>query len=632
MALPTLILTLFSFSLPVHGLSDGLSELTSADAQTRELATRRLCAELQPAESSALIELAKSADYELERRITRILAARDERLPLVLELFTQSSRRSRSIARAAFAELLSRWNPSYAAEPISGEALRNMLTHSQQGLLEIPASKGEPAALFERFAEKARLGPPLVFDRGVALIPNASLNVLRGAPLDLLEELCARYGLSYELHGHAPDSARVGAQGEWIRVAAARDVALSKSEEVLLTWALSVMKGTSDAPAAARALASTGWSAPLLWFEELWRESEDLNALSGLLVAASRGRAALVLSELETQVAIRERLDSLASAAQAEESSLLIEEIARGLARVAGRSAKGEELSELWQVHTDQTQALAYWARLLILEGHGRGACELTESILRERGRSDPELWYRALKARASDQGDAGASAWTELELSLDGLHGNASKRDLGRLVHQLGLSSEALSAQKGHELLCVELALREGAACGELLHSAWAAGFDEPELESSLVAWTVEFGRERVISALGDKLQSKESGWQRLLELSALVPSSAVGEAADDLERLALSAADAEVQALLLEELMTISSAQEAHAKELPKVWRRAAWAMQEAAQEEALRSFWVKTASATVEREVLGAVLRDFPPHPRGIFEPLDVGLLRQ
>ena len=84
--------------------------------------------------------------------------------------------------------------------------------------------------------------------------------------------------------------------------------------------------------------------------------------------------------------------------------------------------------------------------------------------------------------------------------------------------------------------------------------------------------------------------------------------------------------------EALLLEELMTTNSAEEARAKELPKVWRRAAWAMQEAAQEETLRSFWVKTASAAVERAVLGEVLRDFPPHPRGIFESLDVGLLRQ
>ena len=183
-----------------------------------------------------------------------------------------------------------------------------------------------------------------------------------------------------------------------------------------------------------------------------------------------------------------------------------------------------------------------------------------------------------------------------------------------------------------GHIILCVELALREGAPCGELLHSAWTGGLDELVLEESLVAWRVEFGHERVMSALGDKLQAKEGGWQRLLELAGLAPSSAMGEAADDLERLALSAGDAEVQALLLEELMTTNSAEEARAKELRKVWRRAAWAMQEAAQEEALRSFWVKTASAAVERAVLGEVLRDFPPHPRGIFESLDVGLLRQ
>ena len=635
MALPALFLALFSLPLLAAGPGDDLQDLTSADARTRELATRRLCAELNSEQAPALIELAGRADYELERRITRILAARDERLPLVLELFTKKSRRSRVIARAAFRELLSRWNLSYAAEPISGEALNALLFHSQRGLVELPASSGKPASLLERFSQGARLGLPLVFDRGVDLIPSRSMSAMRGTPLELLEGLCARDNLSYRLHGHSPDSAGVGATGEWIRVSAARDAALSSTEEILLAWSLRVREGASDAPAAARALANTGWTAPLLWFEERWRERADPAALSGLLAAASRGRTALVLTELETQLAVRERLDELASTGAGEEASAEIEEIARGVARLAGRSGRGEDLSELWQTSSAETPPLALWARLLILEGHGRGACELTQRVLSEGARSRPELWFRALKAHVSDRSETSSLDWDALELSTDELLGLASRHGIGRALHQFGLRSGELSGQPGLELLGVELAIREGARCGELLHSLWADGAEEAEVEAQLVAWRVEFGRSRVALALGDFVHLEESGWQRLLELSGVISPGSIGDAGEDLERLACgagAAGGADLRALLLEELSTVEPAKEAQLKELWMVWRRVAWALQESGQEEALRSFWGQTTSTAVEREVLQELLRGFPPHPRGLFESIDLGLLRQ
>ena len=140
MHLPAL-LAAFSAALPAGwDLPDDLAALTAAEAGARELATRRLCAELTPDQRPALMRLAEDADYELERRITRILAAREERLSIAVELFAGRSRQGRAIGRAAFLELLSRWNPSYAAAPIAGERARSLLVDSQRGIIQVPRS------------------------------------------------------------------------------------------------------------------------------------------------------------------------------------------------------------------------------------------------------------------------------------------------------------------------------------------------------------------------------------------------------------------------------------------------------------------------------------------------------------
>ena len=100
MALHSLLLTLFALSSPGQGPGDDLAALTSDDAGARELATRRLCGRLPAEHHRALLKLAEDADPELERRITRVLAARDERLPLVVELASSTVPRARAIGRS----------------------------------------------------------------------------------------------------------------------------------------------------------------------------------------------------------------------------------------------------------------------------------------------------------------------------------------------------------------------------------------------------------------------------------------------------------------------------------------------------------------------------------------------------
>ena len=106
-------------------------------------------------------------------------------------------------------------------------------------------------------------------------------------------------------------------------------------------------------------------------------------------------------------------------------------------------------------------------------------------------------------------------------------------------------------------------------------------------------------------------------------------MPLGAGADAGDDLQRLACRAAGpsgAAVRGVLLEELADLDPRR---VDELSMAWRRVAWALQEAGEEEALRSFHGLSRERLREREDLQGLLKGFPPPPRGLSDRLDVGL---
>ena len=635
MALPVLFLTLLAASSPGQGPAEDLASLTSDDAGTRELATRRLCGRLPAEHHRALFELAVGADHELERRIPRVLAARDERLSLAVELVASTDSKARAIGRAAFFELLARWRPSFDDAPLPSYRARDLIRGSQQGLIRIPRCRGDCVPLLERLAEDAAFGLPVVLDPGIDARFEGDWGPFAGTPLDQLERICLNNGLTYELRGPTSERSVVhGLLGHWLRVCAGRDATGVPTREVLLSWALEVAQGGESAPAAARALATTGWPAPLAWFSQRWRAEEDAAALSGLLAAAARGRVALLLTEPGTHVTMRDRLDRLAAAAPQGEDSWEIERIARGMAQAGARSSGGEDPSEVWSAAAEKAPSLARWARLLVLEGHHRGDRAVTRAVLEGGGGGDPALWRRALRAFVSDSDRA------PLEFSFVGLApalevGHAD--GLGRLLHSAGVRSEDLREVLGSGLLRAELSLRVGnePECALALYEAWRllAGSDD-EVEALLAGWCAEFGRSRVAQAVvGVELEEElRPAWERLLELSGVVAPSATVDPGEDLQRLACRAGQrdgAEVRGVLLEELSDLDSTDPGRVGEFIEAWRRVGWALQEADEEAELQSFAAQTRLLVQDYEVLLEMLEGFPPSPRALPEALDVGL---
>ena len=64
---------------------------------------------------------------------------------------------------------------------------------------------------------------------------------------------------------------------------------------------------------------------------------------------------------------------------------------------------------------------------------------------------------------------------------------------------------------------------------------------------------------------------------------------------------------------------------------KEFKEAWRRVGWALQEAGEERLLLTFAAQTRLLITEPEAQEELLGGFPPTPRGLSAPMDVGLLR-
>lgn len=616
---------------------EDLAGLSSDDAGVRELATRRLCGELAPEQCGVLLGLAEGADPELERRLTRIVAARDERLPLALELLASKDSRARAIGRAAFLELLQRWSPAFDDEPLPAHRARGLIREAQRGLIRVPRCVGAGVPLLERLAEGAEFGIPVVLDPELAGRGEGEWGPLVGTPIDQLDALCAREGWTYELRGPLAQESVVHSRlGHWLRVCERVDANGVPTAELLLAWAREVRRGGRRADAAARALATAGWSAPLSWFSASWRVGEDPAALSGLLAAAARGRVALVLSEPGTHLAARGRVDQLAERGAGGGRRQEIERIARGMAQAGALSLGGADPSEVWGEAAEEATPLGRWARLLVLEGHRRGDRAITRAVLAGGGSAGPELWRRALHAYIADLDRAPlVLSWEGLAPVLEAGHMDG----LARLLHSAGVRPADLGEVAGVGLLRAELGLRGGeeASCAAAVYQAWRLpSRATSEVEALLARWCAEFGRVRVARALGEVelKEGAESRWTRLLELSGVLAPGAAGDPGEDLQRLAARAGGgdgAAVRGVLLEELATLEEGDGARVRELAQAWRRVGWALQETGGEDEFRSFAAQTRLVCQDPEVLLELLGGFPPAPRGVAQPLDMGLSR-
>lgn len=497
-------------------VADWLTRLASGSAIERSAAERWLGIHLQSSDFPELARAARNADPEMARRIALALSSESKHLDLVVLFLNEEEVGLVAIGESAFEDLVSRWSPQAAAQPIErrrvGDALRpNIEVRYRMG-------KRREALTFavDRYGRWLDLGVPLALAPVQADRP-VEVDAIQGNALELLDEFCADNQMTYV--GMGDWSGEQPGQGAWILVAPISGAQSRSPASRLARWCRSVEARNSQAAASARALAATGWPAALDWLDRRWTERGDANALEGLLLAAGRGRVARSLHDLSVRRSLMGRADALLDALEAQldgldsrganggASQAQAMFIARALIEAGPIGLGGERDGRDWVEEGRRWNAAQHWLRLFLLEGwRAAGDRQLVAWIESTLNASDQpeELRWQALRALAVTSGREGQErpvtnlgslmSWAlragkerELLGHLDALDFELKSGDLGQ------------SAREQRALVQWWLLRGDDERAAQHLVQASAAKDEEGELSEALRDWRFAFGPRRL-------------------------------------------------------------------------------------------------------------------------------------
>lgn len=284
-----------------------LKALSSSSLAERVSAERWLAEKLTTDDYPLIAGFVAEADAEARTRLTQALGVNDAHIELAALLAADDAPNARRVGDGALRQMAQRWSGDARLEPLGGEALWEELRGRFEGLFAFDAQAGDVDELAERLARAA----PRFIDEGgrtkrVALTVDPTLfEALARAraeapqglersprwiegPFDVLLRELARPGRTYvDLFGRKGDA-------PWLWLHGSPNDGELDGADLLRSWCRNFVLGRerTRGEAAARALAQSGWPAPLPWLTRLWLERADTNALAGVLVAAGRGRIA----------------------------------------------------------------------------------------------------------------------------------------------------------------------------------------------------------------------------------------------------------------------------------------------------------------------------------------------------
>jgi hypothetical protein len=410
-----------------------LERLSNESAVERQAAERWLASNLDPEDLETVAEVGATAGLEARTRLANALGSDDRHFGLAALLAADYEPELRRIGNAALERMIARWYGEAELVPTPVEAVEQAMANRFSGRLysmtvgersldeEVAAVArilGRPEGLRSAGAILGIVVDPLLYERhlegrppGPATLRGAGPRHFEGtADVMLLATALWRERLTVEGFGFDGPHA-------WVHVVDHDQARTRTGGALLVAWCRGMLEypDRPEGEGAARALAGTGWPAPLAWMAQRWFEHGDRNALAGLLLAAERGR---VVAGLATERSV-ERLLRAADRALVERPRSLEfpEEVLRAIGAMGPVGSDGADLAAVVARGWEQQREPAARLRLGILCEMGR-APESVRVRLREilAGGEAPVSdrfrfeMLRTLAATATGTGDA---TWT---------------------------------------------------------------------------------------------------------------------------------------------------------------------------------------------------------------------------
>ncbi|MCE9593095.1 MAG: hypothetical protein K8S98_02780 [Planctomycetes bacterium] len=318
MWLASMMLALAALAPDVAG---SLSALASSRAEEREGAERWLAAHLAVDDFERLASFLPNAELpnaELEprARLALALGGDDRHFDLARRLALGSEVAVRDCGVRAVRAIVERWLGGSDGPPVTDAAPTPVAGEARQPLrLELAGASLEE--LVDLLARRGGLGGgalaggdavPLCIDLGLAAdaeLPRAEPELRTGAWGELVAATARRFGARHWLYGNGETRA--------FAVLARIGVAEPRSAT---EWILLRTKAALDSPdvgereRAARAVAAVGFAPAIELLAERFRLDGDVAALSGLTLAAARGRVAPALCTVDAARALVRRAEA----------------------------------------------------------------------------------------------------------------------------------------------------------------------------------------------------------------------------------------------------------------------------------------------------------------------------------
>lgn len=336
------------------------ARLESAEWAERELAQRRLGAELSPDDARIVRDALVAGGAETRLRLAHVLADEDRLFGVAAELAVDADEHVARAGTTALRLAIDRYEPYASSAPIPRDRLWTALSEHDGAPVDARSPRRfEPDEVADLLVLAQTDAPRIVFDVEPRTSPSARRPVEYGAWREIARGVAQQVG--GRLVGYGVEREPAPHAVRWLAVVA-RDAEDERAGELVERWCRAYARAGDEArrSAASSALCAHGLPPAVAWIARRFRATRDGAAFDGLALAARRGRVDAVLQEPFARAHAWDALERGGDGPRALHAALV-------LARV-GPPADEAELARAL-AHLDPSSPARAELTLVVLEG-----------------------------------------------------------------------------------------------------------------------------------------------------------------------------------------------------------------------------------------------------------------------